>query len=108
MIEFIFFNIELHDLFAYLGDNSLSFASFANILSYSEGDFFCLVYYFLCCAKAFQFNMALFVYFAFIFDPLGGGSKKFSLLFLSETILPMFSTKRLMVSGITFRSLIHF
>ena len=36
--------------------NPLSVVSFANIFSHSEGCFFCLVYGFLCCAKAFKFN----------------------------------------------------
>ena len=32
----------------------------------------------------------------------------FLLWFMSETVLPMFSSRSLIVSGLTFRSLIHF
>ena len=48
----------------------------------------------------------------FIFDfisiTLGGGSKKILLRFMSKSDLPMFSSKSFIVSGLTFRSLIHF
>ena len=46
--------------------------------------------------------------FVFIFLTLGGGSKKFLLRFMSKSVLPMFSSKSFIVSGLTFRSLIHF
>ena len=39
---------------------------------------------------------------------LGAGSKKISLQFMSKSVLPMFSSKSFIVSGLTFRSLIHF
>ena len=46
--------------------------------------------------------------FGFIFITLGGGSKKILLQFMSKSVLPMFSSESFIVSGITFRSLIHF
>ena len=46
--------------------------------------------------------------FVFIFIILGGGSKKVLLGFMSKSVLPMFSSKSFVVSGLTFRSLIHF
>ena len=46
--------------------------------------------------------------FVFISISLGGGSKRILLRFMSYSVLPMFSSKSLMVSGLTFRSLIHF
>ena len=46
--------------------------------------------------------------FVFIFITLGGGSKKILLRFMSNSVLPMFSSKNFIVSGLTFRSLIHF
>ena len=46
--------------------------------------------------------------FVFIFITLGGGSKKVLLLVVLESLLPMFSSKSFIVSGLTFRSLIHF
>uniref|UniRef100_A0A8D1GPF0 Uncharacterized protein n=1 Tax=Sus scrofa TaxID=9823 RepID=A0A8D1GPF0_PIG len=46
--------------------------------------------------------------FAFISITLGGGSEKILLWFMSESILPVFSSKSFIVSSLTFRSLIHF
>ena len=43
--------------------------------------------------------------FGFIFVTVGGGSKKTLLQFMSKSVLPMFPLR---VSGLTFRSLIHF
>ena len=43
-----------------------------------------------------------------IFITLRGGSKKILLLFMSKSVLPMFSSKGFIGSGLTFRSLIHF
>ena len=44
----------------------------------------------------------------FIVIILGGGSNKMLLWFMSESVLPMFSSRSLIVSGLIFRSLIHF
>ena len=44
----------------------------------------------------------------FIFITLGGGSKRILLWFISYSVLPMFSFKSFIVSGLTCRSLIHF
>ena len=49
-----------------------------------------------------------FLIFVFIFITLGGGSKKILLLFISESVLPMFSSKSFTVSGLTFGFSIHF
>ena len=46
--------------------------------------------------------------FVFIFIILRGRSKKILLQFMPESVLPMFSSKSLSVSSVTFRSLIHF
>ena len=46
--------------------------------------------------------------FVFIFITLGGGSKKILLRFMSKRVLPMFSSKTFIMSGVTFRSLVHF
>ena len=35
-------------------------------------------------------------------------SEKILLILMSKSVLPTFSSRRLMVSGLTFRSLIHF
>ena len=87
--------IELHQL---LLINPLS-VSFAIIFSHSEG-FFHLVYCFLCCAKALKFNWVLFI---FISITLEG-----SCCDLCLSVLRMFSFRSFIVSGLTFRSLIHF
>ena len=46
--------------------------------------------------------------FVFISISLGGGSKKILLSFMSKSVLLMFPSKRFILSGLTFRSLIHF
>ena len=46
--------------------------------------------------------------FLFISITLGGGSSRILLWFMSESVLPVFSSKHFIVSGLTFRSLIHF
>ena len=46
--------------------------------------------------------------FIFIVITLGGESKKISLQFKSESVLPMFSSVSFRVSGLIFRYLIHF
>ena len=46
--------------------------------------------------------------FVFTLITLGGGSIKILLWFMSKTVLPMFSSRGFMVSGLTFRTLIHF
>ena len=38
--------------------------------------------------------------FVFIFSILGGGSKKIFLQFMSKTVLPMLSTRSLIISGL--------
>ena len=68
---------------------------------------FHLAYSFLCCAEAFKFNQVPFI-FAFMSNILGGESQRILLWFMSESVLPMFSSRSFIVSGLTFRSLIHF
>ena len=46
--------------------------------------------------------------FAFICISLGGGSKKILVWFMSESVLPLFSSRSFIEFGPTFRSLIHF
>ena len=68
---------------------------------------FHLAYSFLCCAKA-KFNQVPLVYFCCYFHYGRGGSSRILLLFMSSSGLSMFSSKSFIVSGLTFRSLIHF
>ena len=46
--------------------------------------------------------------FVFIFATLGDGLEKILLQFMSQNVLPIFSSKRFIVSSLTSRSLIHF
>ena len=46
--------------------------------------------------------------FVFIVITLGGGFEKIFLWFMLASVWPMFSSKRFIVSGFTFRSLIYF
>ena len=57
-------------------------------------------------AKAFKFNYILFVYFCFYFHHSRQWVKKILLQFMSESVLPMFSSKSFIISDL--RSLIHF
>ena len=43
-----------------------------------------------------------------IFKTIGGRSNKVLLKFMSEGVLPMFSSRSFIISGLMFRSLIHF
>ena len=45
--------------------------------------------------------------FVFVSITLGGGSKKILLWFMSKSVFPVFLSKSFIVSGLTFRSLIH-
>ena len=46
--------------------------------------------------------------FVFISITVGGGSKMILLLFMSKTVLSMFSSESFIAFSLTFRSLIHF
>ena len=79
--------------------------SFANIFVHSVG---CLFVLFMV-SFALQKLLISSHLFIFIFITLGGGSKKILLQFMSKIVLPMFSSnKSFIVSGLTFRSRIHF
>ena len=83
-------------------------ALFANIFPHSEG---CLFVLFMVCfavQKLLGFIRSHLFIFVFISISLGGGSKRILLWFMSWSVLPMFSSKSFIVSGLTCRSLIHF
>ena len=68
-------------------------------------------YSFLCSVKALsliRFIYLLTVYFVPISITLGGGSYRILLWFMSKGVLLMFSSRSFIVSGLKFRSLIHF
>ena len=88
--------------------NPLSVVSFANIFSHSEGCLFILFMVSFAVQKLLSLIKSHLFIFVFISFTLGGGSKKILLWFMSKCVFPMFSSKSFIVSGLTFRPLIHF
>ena len=79
---------------------------FVNIFSYSMGCLFVLFMVSFAVQNLLSLILSQFNFFFFFFIHLGGGSKKILLWFMTDSILPMFSS--FILSGITFRSLTHF
>ena len=88
--------------------NPLSVVSFVIIFSHPEGYLFTLLIISFAVQNLLSSIRPHLFTFVFIFITLGGRSKRISLLFMSSSLLPMFSSKSFIVSGLTFRSLIHF
>ena len=86
--------------------NHLSVALFANTFSNSLGCLFILFRVSFAVQK--HLSLIRSHLFVFIVIMLGGGSEKILLWFKSEGVWPMFSSKSFTVSGLKFRSLIHF
>ena len=88
--------------------NPLSVVSFAIIFYHSRG---CLLTLFIV-SFAVQNILSLIkshlFIFVFISIAIGGGSKRILLWFMSRSILLTFSSKKFIVSGLTFKYLIHF
>ena len=105
---FVFLILSCMSCLYILEINPLSVDSFANIFSHSEGHLFVLFVVSFALQKLLSFIRSHLFTFVFISITLGGGSKKISLWFMSKSVLPMFSSKSFIVSGLTFRSLIHF
>ena len=87
--------------------NSLSVALFANTISHSEAYLFILFMVSITVQKLLSLIRSNLFIFVFVFITLGGGSKKILLRFMSKSVLLMFSSKSFIVSGLTFRPLIH-
>ena len=88
--------------------NPLTNDSFANIFSHSEGCLLILFMVSFAVQKLWNFIRSHLFIFVFISFTLGDGSKNILLWFMSKSVLPMFSSKNFIVSGLTFRSRIHF
>ena len=88
--------------------NPSSVVSFANIFSHSEGCLFILFMVPFAVQKLLSLIKSHMFIFVFISITLGGGSKKIFLWFMPKSVFPMFSSKSFILSGLTFRSLIHF
>jgi len=85
----------------------LSVASFANIFSHSVVYLFILFRVSFAVHKLLSLIKSHLFIFLFIVITLGGGSEML-LRFMSESVWPMFSSNSFIVSGLIFRSLIHF
>ena len=88
--------------------NPLSVDSFAKIFSHSVGCLFILFRVSFAVQKCVSLIRSHLFVFVFIVNTLRGGSEKMLLLFMSESVLPMFSSKSFIASGLISRSLIHF
>ena len=86
--------------------NPFFVAPFENVFSHYEDCLFILLIVSFAVQKLISFR-GLICLFLFLFSFLGG-SKKILLQFMSKSVLPMFSSKSFIVSGLTFRSLIYF
>ena len=84
--------------------NSLSVVSFAIIFFPSEGCVFTLFIVSFAVQKAFKFNQIPLGYFCFYFHY----SRRWVIEDPALSVLPMFSSKSFIFSGLTSRSLIHF
>ena len=85
----------------------MSVVPFAIIFSHSEGCLFILLIISFAVQKLFFIKSYLFI-FVFISINLGGESERILLQFMSKSVLPMFSSKSFIVSGLTFKPLIRF
>ena len=102
---FVFLVLSCMSCLYILEINPLSVGSFAIIFSHYEGCLFTLLISFLCYAEAFQFNQVPLVYFCFYFRY----SRRWVIegIALCPRVFCLFSSKAFLVSGLTFRSLIH-
>ena len=98
--SFIFLELSCRSCLYLFEINSLSIASFAIIFSHSEGCLFTLLIVSFVVQKLLILIRSHLLIFAFISNILGGGSYRILLWFMSESVLPMFSSKSLKVSGL--------
>ena len=103
-----FSGTELQVLLMYFWDWSFVCCLFAIIFSHSEGCLFTLVIVSFVVQKLLSLIRPHLLIFAFISNILRGGSSRILLWFMSESVLPMFSSRSFIISGLTFRSLIYF
>ena len=91
-----------------LETNPLSVAAFANIFSHHVGYLLILFMVFCAAEKLLSLIRSLLFISVFISITLGDWSKNILLWFVSENVLPMFSSKSFILSSLTYRSWIHF
>ena len=102
---FVFLILSCMSCLYILEINPLSVDSFANIFSHSESYLFIFI---VCFAVQKLLSFIRSHLFIFVCISITLGSKKILLWFMSKSVLPMFSSKSFIVSGLTFRSLIRF
>ena len=85
----------------------LSEVSLANMFSHTVGSLFILMLFSLAMQKLFIFMRYYLFILSFMSLALGNISVKILLCEISEIFLPMFSSRTLMVSRLTFKSFIH-
>ena len=88
--------------------NPLLVTLFANIFSHSVGCLFIFSVVSFVVQKLSNIIRSHLLIFAFISFTLGDGSKKILLWFMQKSVLPVFSSRSFIGSGLTVRSLIHF
>ena len=108
LIRCFFFDVDLYEFLLYLYINPLLDMLFANILSYSIGCLFILLMVFSAVQKLFSFMPFHFFIFASVAFAFGVKSKNSLPRPMSRRLSPTFSSRIFMVSGLTFKSLIHF
>ena len=88
--------------------NSLSVTSFANIFSQSVGCLFILFIVSFDEQTLLSLSRSHLFIFAFFFNYSGKWIEKETAAIYVQSVLPMFSSRSFIVSGLTFRPLIHF
>ena len=106
--SFIFLELSCRSCLYIFEISCLSVASFAIIFSHSECCLFTLLRVSFVMQKLLILIRCHLFIFALISNILGGGWQRILLWFMSESVLPMFSSRSFIVSGLTFRSLIPF
>ena len=104
---FVFLVLSCMNYLCILEVNPSSVVSFAIIFSQSEGCRFTFLRVSFAVQKLLSLTRSHLFTFVFISIPLGDGSQRILLQFISSSVLHMFSSKSFIVSGLTFRSLIH-
>ena len=102
-----FSGVELYELLVYFGNNPLSVVAFGIIFSHSEGCLFTLLLVSLAVQMLLSLIRSHLFIFVFISITLGGVIEDPTLSYVIECSA-LFSSKSFIVSGLIFRSLIHF
>ena len=105
---FVFLTLKCMSYLYILEINPLLVTLFANIFSHSVDCLFVLFMVSFAVQKLLSLIKSNLFIFVFIFITQGSGLKNILQQFMSEGVLPIFSSKSFVVSSLKFRSLIHF